>query len=56
MNNHNVWFVFSLLSLVCIAPFGAINPWITLIAAFISGVFFAIWYLKEMDEQMKGGE
>ena len=50
---HNVYFVFCLLSLVIIAPFGAINPLIALAAVGIAGVFFFIWYLKEMEEKEK---
>lgn len=50
---HNVYFVFCLLSLVIIAPFGAINPIIALIAVIIAGIFFQVWYLKEMKEQEK---
>ena len=50
---HNVYFVFCLLSLVMIAPFGIINPIIALIAIIIAGIFFWIWYLKEMEEQEK---
>lgn len=50
---HNVYFVFCLLSLVIIAPFGAINPLIALAAVGVAGVFFFIWYLKEMKEQEK---
>lgn len=50
---HNIYFVFCLLSLVIIAPFGAINPLIALAAVGIAGVFFFIWYLKEMKEQKK---
>lgn len=51
--NHNIYFLFSILSLVLIAPFGAINPLIALAAVEIAGVFFFIWYLKEMEEQEK---
>ena len=51
--NHNIYFLFSILSLVLIAPFGAINPLIALSAVGIAGVFFFIWYLKEMEEQEK---
>ena len=51
--NHNIYFLFSILSLVIIAPFGAINPLITLAAVGIAGVFFFIWYLKEMKAQEK---
>ena len=51
--NHNIYFLFSILSLVLIAPFGAINPLIALIAVGIAGVFFFVWYLKEMKEQEK---
>ena len=51
--NHNIYFLFSILSLVFIAPFGAINPLIALAAVGIAGVFFFIWYLKEMEEQEK---
>ena len=50
---HNIYFVFCLLSLVIIAPFGAIDPLIALAAVGIAGVFFFIWYLKEMKEQEK---
>ena len=49
--NHNIYFLFSISSLVLIAPFGAINPLIALAAVGIAGVFFFIWYLKEMKEQ-----
>ena len=49
--NHNIYFLFSILSLVLIAPFGAINPFIALSAVGIAGIFFFIWYLKEMKEQ-----
>ena len=51
--NHNIYFLFSILSLVLIAPFGAINPLIALAAVGIAGVFFFIWYLKEMEEEEK---
>ena len=51
--NHNIYFLFSILSLVLIAPFGVINPLIALAAVGIAGVFFFIWYLKEMEEQEK---
>ena len=51
--NHNIYFLFSILSLVLIAPFGAINPLIALVAVGIAGVFFFVWYLKEMKEQEK---
>ena len=40
-------------SLVMIAPFGVINPIIVLIAIIIAGIFFWIWYLKEMKEKEK---
>ena len=50
---HNIYFLFSILSLVLIAPFGAINPLIALASVGIAGVFFFIWYLKEMEEQEK---
>ena len=50
---HNIYFVFCLLSLVIIAPFGEINPLIALAAVGIAGIFFFIWYLKEMKEQEK---
>lgn len=56
MKNHNIWFVFSLLSLVLIAPFGAINSWIAVLTIIISGAFFAVWYIKEMEKQEKEGE
>lgn len=51
--NHNIYFLFSILSLVLIAPFGAINPLIALAAVGIAGIFFFIWYLKEMKEEEK---
>lgn len=50
---HNIYFLFSILSLVIIAPFGAINPLIAIAAVGIAGVFFFIWYLREMEEQEK---
>ena len=50
---HNIWFVISLMVLVFVAPFGAINPLIALAAVGIAGVFFFIWYLREMEEQEK---
>ena len=50
---HNIYFVFCLLSLVIIAPFGVINPLIALAAVGIAGVFFFIWYLKEMKKKKK---
>lgn len=51
--NHNIYFLFSILSLVLIAPFVAINSLIALAAVGIAGVFFFIWYLKEMKEEEK---
>ena len=51
--NHNIYFLFSILSLVLIAPFGTINPLIALAAVGIAGIFFLVWYLKEMEEQEK---
>ena len=54
--NHNIYCLFSILSLVLIAPFGAINPLIALVAVGIAGVFFFVWYLKEMEEEMKEQE
>ena len=51
--NHNIYFLFSILSLVLIAPFGAIKPLIALAAVGIAGIFFFIWYLKEMEEEKK---
>ena len=50
---HNIWFVISLMVLVFVAPFGAINPLIALAAVGVSGVFFFIWYLREMEEEEK---
>ena len=50
---HNIYFLFSILRLVLIAPCGAINPLIALAAVGIAGIFFFIWYLKEMKEQEK---
>ena len=51
--NHNIYFLFFILSLVLIGPFGAINPLIAHAAVGIAGVFFFVWYLKEMKEQEK---
>ena len=51
--NHNIYFLFSILSLVLIAPFGAINSLIAHAAVEITGIFFFIWYLKEMKEEEK---
>lgn len=51
MKNHNYWFALSLAALVIISPFGPINPLIALGAVILSGIFFAIWYLREMDEE-----
>lgn len=53
---HNIYFLFSILSLVIIAPFGAINPLIALAAVGLAGVFFFVWYLKEMKAQEKENE
>lgn len=53
MKNHNYWFALSLAALVIISPFGSINPLIALGAVILSGIFFAIWYLREMDEEEK---
>lgn len=50
---HNKYFLLSILSLVIIAPFGAINPIIALVAVGIAGIFFFVWYLKEMEFQEK---
>lgn len=50
---HNIFFLISIFSLVLIAPFGVINPFIALAGVGVAGVFFFIWYLKEMEEQQK---
>ena len=50
---HNIWFLISLMVLVFVAPFGAINPLIALGAVGVAGVLFFIWYLKEMEEQKR---
>lgn len=50
---HDIYFLFSILTLAFIAPFGAANPIIALVAVGIAGIFFFIWYLKEMKEQEK---
>lgn len=50
---HNIFFLISIFSLVLIAPFGTINPFISLAGVGVAGVFFFIWYLKEMKEQQK---
>ena len=39
--------------LVFVAPFGAINPLIALAAVGVAGVFFFVWYLREMEEQKR---
>ena len=51
--NHNIYFLFFILSLALIAPFGANNTLIALAAVGIAGVFFYIWYLKEMKKKKK---
>lgn len=51
MKNHNYWFALSLATMVIVSPFGAINPLIALGSIILSGIFFAIWYLREMDKQ-----
>ena len=51
--NHNIYFLFSILSLALIAPFGAVKPLIANTAVGIAEVFFFIWYLKEMKEKKK---
>ena len=50
---HNVYFVLCILSLICICPFGRINPIIALVGVIIGGVFFLIWLIKEDKEQEK---
>ena len=50
---HNVYFVLCILALICIGPFGMINPLIALAGAVISGIFFLIWVIKEDKEQEK---
>ena len=50
---HNVYFVLCVLSLICICPFGRINPMIALVGVVISGIFFLIWAIKEDKEQEK---
>ena len=50
---HNIWFVIGLIIIVLVAPFGAINPLIALGAVVVGGIFFAIWYFREMQEQEK---
>ena len=50
---HNVYFVLCILSLICISPFGRINPMIALVGVIIGGVFFLIWLIKEDKEQEK---
>ena len=51
--NHNIYFLFSILSLVLVGSSEAINPLIAFATIGIAGVFFFIWYLKEMKEQEK---
>ena len=51
--NHNIYFLFSILSLVLIAHFGATNPLIARAAVGIAGIFLFIWYSNEMKEQEK---
>lgn len=47
---HNIFFLISIFSLVLIAPLGIINPFIALAGVGVAGVFFFIWFWKEMDE------
>ena len=50
---HNIWFLISLMIMVFVAPFGAINPLIALGAVVVAGIFFAVWLFREDQEQKK---
>lgn len=50
---HNIWFCICLLVLVILAPLGSINPIFALVSVILSGIFFMIWYFKEMKFQEK---
>ena len=50
---HNIWFLISLMIMVFVAPFGAINPLIAFGAVVVAGIFFLIWYLREMEEEKR---
>lgn len=53
---HNIYFVFSILNLVIVAPFSATNPLIALVSVGVSIVFYLVWCYKEVkmqEEQMK---
>ena len=42
---HNIWFVISLMIMVFVAPFGAINPLIALGAVGVAGVFLSLIHI-----------
>ena len=50
---HNIWFLISLMIMVFVAPFGAINPLIALGAVGVAGVFFVVWLFREDQEQKR---
>ena len=50
---HNIWFLISLMILVFVAPFGAINPLIALGAVVVAGIFFVVWLFREDQEQKR---
>ena len=50
---HNIWFLISLMIMVFVAPFGAINPLIALGAVVVAGIFFVVWLFREDQEQKR---
>ena len=50
---HNIWFLISLMIIVFVAPFGAINPWIAFCAVVVGGIFFIVWLFREDQEQKR---
>ena len=48
---HNIWFLISLMIMVFVAPFGAINPLIAFGAVVVAGIFFVVWLFREDQEQ-----
>lgn len=50
---HNIWFLISLMIIVFVAPFGAINPWIAFGAVVVGGIFFVVWLFREDQEQKR---
>ena len=50
---HNIWFLISLMIMVFVAPFGAINPLIAFGAVVVAGIFFVVWLFREDQEQKR---